>query len=1665
MGARIARQREMEEDAASSLAGAATADVQDAWDSRESNSSTEGFLRAMGASEQEIQDGIEEDRTRQGAGPAATRETQRVDRGGDEKTRPPATEGRNPPLNQKNPADAGFSDYLADGFDPLFARGGDPTATPAFRKWFGDSQVVDAAGEPLIVYHGTSASEGGEAFTSFDTLGSNHGLMGMGGYFTADPAVASGYSAKGRGATPTVYPVYLSISRPLDMDASADPAAWTKQFPEAADFHDGGDTNESWYRAAEESLSGRRLPKWEGAEIMQDGLRAMGHDGITHIGGGRLGGKDGARHRVFIAFDPEQIKSATGNQGTFDAASPDLRYARGEGKDEGGAPAAKSLGRSDAVRAVEAVVARITTGWKNGPNVMVVATPADLPVPAPADARGLYLDGTAYIVASTQSLATVPRTLGHEAVVHYGLRAMLGAAGMKRLLATIQNALKAGNVPLLELQAEVRRVYVDKAGRFNLKPEKESEEIAALAVERGVDPATGQFRTGMSWLKQVWARAADFLRRLGINVPFTVAELHGMLAASQRHINGRGLLAGGQTTWVTGAALAARSATTSVEANIRRGRAAMNKAVLERSDVHRAMFRSGLGWVDFVWGDDKRGLQHILKHRQQFDGMTLEQATRLLTQDMVNTIALGREAKRQGTGGRVKLALEHAGYRAVLVQQQGSNGWMLTGFELKPDEKEAVFDAFQPTLSTPTGTRRGEGAGSNTLSDAGANANTPEQTDALPDDGPAGLFARSSGSIGTGSTLPQAEQPLPALARLAALATSARAGVDAPMGALKERIVTGLFDAFTPLVNAVRKGGNTAAGKAFEADLYLVRGRTEERLQRFTDERITPMVEALRKAWKDKFLALPRYQALGGKGAYTQFLTDIGTVGNYILHGKERNAVIAARTLGVDMAGSGQTNAEIDAMAREMEQVAPGLIAFYRDTLYPNHLKPMLTANDDALRSSGLLTPEMEQGRPEYAWYVPLVGDPDATGEETHSSSIPGGKLRDNADKKAKGRSGTLADNVLENVVQASGIAIKRAELQRLKASLVTFARGSGRAPLNAKVNTALTKEIFRKVVLANGSVVQQVDPAVMRPDVIVYRHGANTTVLQIKNKRALDALQGVANDAPTGVFGLFNVATRTLGGIYTRFNVFGFPLVNKLRDVQSQFSLVMADAPVTNRAAVVLQAAALQKWLLTGISKKTKAGAEYKLWRDRLAVQGGITQYADMFKGDTFGNIQDEFAKASGTSRVATARRWSGAIVDQVDAVNGHFEDTSRVALFRALVETGGLTEQAAALYTKNTMNFETKGAWGRQLGALYAFATPALFDARRMARAMRSPRGKILFAAQFMAGLAVYSMLRAMGGDDDDGVPRLDKFQISDVGNYLVFPSDEPGGQSFRIPLGFGMPRIAMTWAASVHRLMSGHDSMAEFAENVVLQGLVKNTAPVQPKDISITREFPSWFAQTFTPTIAQPLMQLGMNQNFQGNAIHKPDEWTGDKPRWAQAWPGTQSLFKDLAEQLHAATGVDVYPESLRSLLQGYGGGGGADLLRIISLFGEKLDAGPEPKDLPMIQAFFQYQPQTDSKKFREASAGVNRLAATRKVYAERGDVDKLADFDEMHPDLAETVEIYREANAAIKKLFSERKDDQKNEDPETRKAEVLDVNERIRVEQIRANQAAREVGALL
>ena len=174
------------------------------------------------------------------------------------------------------------------------------------------SKVVDGNGEPLVVYHGTDAD-----FTVFDRakIGSstnNKGMFGNGFYMTDDSSYASYYNRSdgrmnkdGRGK---VMPLFVSLKNPFDWNA-----------PDAAR------TAESLGFPKSRIKDSKLLPLTEERQILSftENLKKSGHDGVVFTF------DDGTRE--FVAFEPEQIKSATENVGTFDAGNPDIRYSLGGG--------------------------------------------------------------------------------------------------------------------------------------------------------------------------------------------------------------------------------------------------------------------------------------------------------------------------------------------------------------------------------------------------------------------------------------------------------------------------------------------------------------------------------------------------------------------------------------------------------------------------------------------------------------------------------------------------------------------------------------------------------------------------------------------------------------------------------------------------------------------------------------------------------------------------------------------------------------------------------------------------------------------------------------------------------------------------------------------------------------------------------------------------------------------------------------------------------------------------------------------------------------------------------------------------------------------------------------------------------------------------------------
>src|SRR5690606_6529862 len=88
---------------------------------------------------------------------------------------------------------------------PLFSNA-PAVGSPEFRQWFGDSKVVDASGEPLVVYHGTR-----KAFSVFRPSGD--GNFGPGIYLSPDKSLAKGFGNK-------VIAAHVSMKNPARRDVA-----------------------------------------------------------------------------------------------------------------------------------------------------------------------------------------------------------------------------------------------------------------------------------------------------------------------------------------------------------------------------------------------------------------------------------------------------------------------------------------------------------------------------------------------------------------------------------------------------------------------------------------------------------------------------------------------------------------------------------------------------------------------------------------------------------------------------------------------------------------------------------------------------------------------------------------------------------------------------------------------------------------------------------------------------------------------------------------------------------------------------------------------------------------------------------------------------------------------------------------------------------------------------------------------------------------------------------------------------------------------------------------------------------------------------------------------------------------------------------------------------
>jgi hypothetical protein len=438
--------------------------------------------------------------------------------------------------------------------------GGTEEEVRNFWNWFGDSKVVDEAGNPLVVYHGTDQS-----FDSFDPgmLGKLTGAESAkkGFFFASNPENAGFYAGwtpskegydyvsslvkekedavrvvqdefsarnrAGRRIRRVDEESFLTDAQLIDLGYKNNEISRLRDkwnyTQEELEFYRQGKALAKRLANAEESLDiartlavsnsiGRDFGSGLAPNIMPVNLRienplihtqagdfrditfsdlldrakSQGNDGVII-----RNTKDPLRGDVFVALSPTQIKSATGNRGTFDPTNPDIRFA------ESNLPGAQSP--AEVVRAEIADrfgADLVKLGEANG--LQVVNSWRDIPGATRESVIGMAKDGKVWIAAHGIAKGQATSVYLHEMGAHVGLQKMLGEKGFADLQAKVSSVLDRSP----ELAAIIRA-----AVPHDTDPRYHAEEQLAYLVQHFEQGLTAR---GDWWPKgAAWARITD----------------------------------------------------------------------------------------------------------------------------------------------------------------------------------------------------------------------------------------------------------------------------------------------------------------------------------------------------------------------------------------------------------------------------------------------------------------------------------------------------------------------------------------------------------------------------------------------------------------------------------------------------------------------------------------------------------------------------------------------------------------------------------------------------------------------------------------------------------------------------------------------------------------------------------------------------------------------------------------------------------------------------------------------------------------------------------------------------------------------------------------------------------------------------------------------------
>ncbi len=554
--------------------------------------------------------------------------------------------------------------------------------------------------------------------------------------------------------------------------------------------------------------------------------------------------------------------------------------------------------------------------------------------------------------------------------------------------------------------------------------------------------------------------------------------------------------------------------------------------------------------------------------------------------------------------------------------------------------------------------------------------------------------------------------------------------------------------------------------------------------------------------------------------------------------------------------------------------------------------------------------------------YVPLTGDPNAEADDFDFIGGAGANSLNIAkDKALKGRTSSEAEDAIDAVWKAVGKTTTYAGWSDFKNKIddlfeteVSLLKDKGYTEKDAREqaskNIGISKRRMQGLTRSSDNV-------------LIAKQGGLYYEYELP-ERAMNALKNDNMEYANAFLKALSKPTSWYARGVTQWTL-TFAPINMFRDTweKSEFIRVQKvydkngkqfDSKTMDRIGRGVWNNALnpsqEVWQATkrfGFGQELRDNVESERLLKELLKNGGISNYGT-------------YLDRTETDLVKKLKRENNPIANKLDKVAGvlesynkMFDTVSALAAYKSLIDNGVDNKQAAAI-TLNLTNFRKTGSKMKGIKALYLFSQPTVMGAANLIRYLSTRKGQMRFLTYIAGMTALYTVLRSMD-DEDEGGNKMD--QLGDITRFIPIPIGN--GDYFKMPVGFGMPQMAWNFATNLVKGTVSDISYVEAGVNMLSHSM-KTFAPVSPSEISAAKYPLEKLTLTATPSILQPLMQNVLNRSAFGNKI-TTNFVRDDKLKAEQSKSTTAQFWKDLAIDMQQTIGIDMHPEQIKNLFDGY------------------------------------------------------------------------------------------------------------------------------------------------